>query len=137
MCITKQANGIHREYVYSVAVYQKISNEFERIDNFRALARKLSFLPTELDIFDIRQHYVRILFIFHRLICCVLSCLTPTNMNLAVYGNGLMCCNDVMNNVDCVIKHDVYPQKIHSCSENIRGISVFVLKISVVYQKNI
>ena len=33
-----------------------------RIDNFRALARKLSFLPTELDIFDIRQHYVSSLF---------------------------------------------------------------------------
>ena len=47
----------------------KISNEVERIDNFRALARKLSFLSTELDIFDIRQHYVRNLFIFQRLIC--------------------------------------------------------------------
>ena len=41
----------------------KISNEVVRIDNFRALARKLSFLPTELDIFDIRQHYVRSLFL--------------------------------------------------------------------------
>ena len=48
---------------------------------------------------------------------------------LAVYGN------DVMNHVDCVIKRDVYPQKMHSCSKNIHGISVFVLKISVVYQK--
>ena len=43
-------------------------------------------------------------------------------------------CNDVMN-VDCVIKRDVYPQNVHSFSKNIRGISVFVLKISVVYQK--
>ena len=49
----------------------------------------------------------------------------------------IKCCNDVMNNVDCVIKRDVYPQKIHSCYENIPGISIFVLKISVVYQKNI
>ena len=49
--------------------YTKISNKVERIDNFRALARKLSFLSTELDIFDIRRHYVRILFIFQRLIC--------------------------------------------------------------------
>ena len=33
---------IYREYVYSVAVYQKYrSNEVGRIDNFRALARKL------------------------------------------------------------------------------------------------
>ena len=60
---------INREYVYSAVVYQKISNEVEGIDNFRALARKLSFLSTSLDIFDIRQHYVRILFIFQCLIC--------------------------------------------------------------------
>ena len=40
-----------------------------------------------------------------------------------------------MNDVDCVIKRDVYPQNVHSCSTNIRGISVFVLKIPVVYQK--
>ena len=42
-------------------------------------------------------------------------------------------CNDVMNHVDCVIKRDLYPQKMRSCSKNIHGISVFVLKISVVY----
>ena len=42
-----------------------------------------------------------------------------------------------MNNVDCVIKRDVYPQKMDSCSENIREILVFVLKISVVYKKYI
>ena len=35
----------------------------------------------------------------------------------------LTCCNDVMNHVNCVIKRDVYPQKMHSCSKNIRGIS--------------
>ena len=45
---------------------------------------------------------------------------------------------DVMNHVDYVIKRDFYPQKMYSCSKNIRGISFFVLKISVVYQeKNI
>ena len=43
--------------------------EIGKTDNFRALARKLSFLPTELDLFDIRQHYVRILFIFQPEIC--------------------------------------------------------------------
>ena len=47
----------------------------------------------------------------------------------------LSCCNDVINHTDCVIKRDVYPQKMHSCSKNIRDISLFVLKISVVYQK--
>ena len=47
----------------------------------------------------------------------------------------ISCSDDVMNHVDYVIKRDVYPQKMHSCSKNIRGISVFVLKISVVYKK--
>ena len=32
------------------------------------------------------------------------------------------CSNDVMNHVDCVIKLDVYPQKMHSCSKNIHNI---------------
>ena len=36
---------------------------FGRNDNFLAKAQKLSILPTSLDIFDIRQHYVRILYI--------------------------------------------------------------------------
>ena len=33
----------------------------------------------------------------------------------------MCCCNDVINHADCVIKRDVYPQKMHSCSKNIRG----------------
>ena len=41
----------------------KISNSVERIDNFLAKARKLSILSTSLDIFDVRQHYIRILYI--------------------------------------------------------------------------
>ena len=50
----------------------------------------------------------------------------------------IRCNNDGMYDVDCVIKCDVNLQKIHSCSKNIRGISFFVLKLSVVYQeKNI
>ena len=35
----------------------------------------------------------------------------------------IRCCNDVINRVDCVIKRDVYPQKMHSCSKDIHGIS--------------
>ena len=46
----------------------KISNEVGRIDNYQALVRQLSFLPTELNIFYIQQ-YVHILFIFQHLIC--------------------------------------------------------------------
>ena len=45
------------------------TSKYGRIDNFRALARKLTILLTELDVFDIRQHYIRILFIFQCLIC--------------------------------------------------------------------
>ena len=26
----------------------------------------------------------------------------------------ISCCNDIMNHTDCVIKYDVYPQKMHS-----------------------
>ena len=54
---------IYREYVqlYIVLPISKILNEVGGIDDFRALARKVSFLPTELDIFDIRQHYVLVL----------------------------------------------------------------------------
>ena len=44
----------------------KISNSVERNDNFLAKARKLSILSTSLNIFDIRQHYIRILYIFWR-----------------------------------------------------------------------
>ena len=61
--------GMYREYVCSVAVHEQIFNEVRRIDNFRALARKLSFLPTELDIFYTWQQYIRILFIFQHLTC--------------------------------------------------------------------
>ena len=50
----------------------------------------------------------------------------------------ISCPNDVISHADCVIRRDVYPLKMHSCSKNIRGISFSVLKISVVYQeKNI
>ena len=48
-----------------------------------------------------------------------------------------MDCNDVMNNVKCVIKPDVYPQKVHLCSKNIRGISIFCSKNICGISKNI
>ena len=57
-------------------------------------------------------------------------------MNLAVYGNRLAV---VMTSwhVDFVIKRDVYPQKMHSCSKISPVYHFFVLEISVVYQENI
>ena len=49
----------------------------------------------------------------------------------------ISCSNDVMNHINCITKCDIYPQKMHSYSKNIHGISVFVLKISMVYQEKI
>ena len=49
----------------------------------------------------------------------------------------ISCCNDIINHVDCFMKRDVYQQKMCSCSNNIHYVSVFVLKISVVYKKKI
>ena len=48
----------------------KISNSVGRNDNFLAKARKLLILPTSLDIFDIRQHYIRILYVTQLLNVC-------------------------------------------------------------------
>ena len=60
----------YRKYLYSVVVglYQKYRTRLGEL-NFRALARKLSFLLPKLDIFDIRQHYIRIPFFFQRFVC--------------------------------------------------------------------
>ena len=46
----------------------KFIHSVGRNDNFLAKARKLSILPTSLDIFDIRQYYrpIRILYIHHQ-----------------------------------------------------------------------
>ena len=49
----------------------------------------------------------------------------------------IRCCNDVMDDVDCVIKRNVYLQNVHSCTKNIRGISVFVLKYPLYIIKNV
>ena len=53
---------INRIRIYCCRI-SKISNSVGRHDNFLAKARKLSILPTLSDIFDIRQYYIRILYI--------------------------------------------------------------------------
>ena len=40
----------------------RISNSFGRNDNFLAKTRKLSILQNSLGIFDIRQHFIRIIY---------------------------------------------------------------------------
>ena len=43
--------------------------------------------------------------------------------------------NDVMDHDDCVIKRDLYPQKMHPCSKISVVYNFLFLKIFVVYQK--
>ena len=50
-----------------------------------------------------RQHYVRILFIFQRQICRVLLFLKTDENEFSSIWKWIICCNDVMNHVDCVI----------------------------------
>ena len=44
-------------------------------------------------------------------------------MNLAEYEHGLAVLMTSRYHVDCVMKRDAFPQKMHSCTKNIRGIS--------------
>ena len=67
MCIATALDDLDIENAY--IVLREISNEVGRIDHFRALARKLPFSPTELDIFYIWQHYISIILIFQCFIC--------------------------------------------------------------------
>ena len=46
-------------------------------------------------------------------------------------------CNDIIHHAVFVIKCDLYPQKMLSCSKNICGIAFSVLKLSMVYQEKI
>ena len=117
-------NILYIDNTYIVLPYIKISNEVGRIDNFRALARKLSFLPSELEIFDIRQHYVCILFIFQHLTCWNLLFVTPTNMNLAVSGIGLAV---EMTSWIMLTASSNVTFTLRKC--------IHVLKISMLYQK--
>ena len=65
----------------------KISNSVGRNDNFLAKARKLSILPTSLGIFDIRQHFIRNLYIHHN--AHVYSVAPCCNMLLLIYEDTI------------------------------------------------
>ena len=60
--------GVNREYVHSVAVYQKYLTRLGELILFQPWRENYHF-HQQLDIFDIRQDCVCILFIFHHLIC--------------------------------------------------------------------
>ena len=128
---------VYKEYVHSVAVYQKYLTRLGELINFRALARKLSFLPIELAIFDIRQHYTCEFSIYLSTSDLLRFIISYTDKHeFSRIWKWISCSNDVIYHVECVIKRDVYPQKMHSCSKNIRGISFF-LNIRGISRKNI
>ena len=70
-----------------------------------------------LDILYIRQHYIRILFIFQRLNLLSFIICNTDKYEFSSIWKLMSCCNHVY----CVIKRDVYPQKMHSCSKDIQG----------------
>ena len=125
---------LYREYVYSAVVYQKYLTRLRELIIFEPWREKIISLN-------------RVRYLLYTTALCTYSIHLSTSdlLSFVISYTGkhefssiwkwIMCCNDVMNDVDSVIKRDVYPQNVHSCSKNIREISVFVLKISVVYQK--
>ena len=107
--------SVNREYVQNVTVdlYQKISNEVGRIDNFQ-----LSFLQTELDIFIYgNTMYTYSIYLSTSDLLSFIISNTGKHEFCSIW-KWRSCCNDVMNHANCVIKRDVCP---HSCTKNIRG----------------
>ena len=118
-----------REYVYSVAVCQKYLTRLEELIIFEPWREFYHFSqPTALCTYSI---YLST----SDLMGFVIS--NNDKHEFSSIWKWIRCCNDVMNDVYCLIKRDIYPQNVHSCSKNICGVSVFVLKITVVHQKKI
>ena len=70
---------------------------------------------------SMHQNYVRILFISKfDLLSFIIS--NSDEHEFSSIWKWISCGNDIMNHADCVIKRDFFPQKMHSCSKNIRGI---------------
>ena len=127
-----QSKEINREYVYSVAAYQKYLTR---------LGESIIFEPWRGN-----YHFSQSSWIFATTLCTYSIYLLTFDLLSFIISNTdkhefssiwkwISCCNDVMNHDDCVIKRDVYRQKVHSCSKNFRWISFSVLKISVIYKR--
>ena len=124
----------YREYVYNAVVYQKYLTRLRELIIFEPWRENYHF-------------YNRVTYFRYTTALCTYSIYLSTSDLLSLVTSNtdkhefnsiwklITYCNDVMNDVDCVIKRDVYPQNVHSFSKSIHGISGFVLKISVVYQK--
>ena len=116
-----------REYVYIVAVYQKYLTKLVGLIIFEPWRENYRFsLPKCVYCIYLSTSDLLSFIMFN-----------TNNHECRSIWRWIMCCNDVMNNVDCVIKRDTYPQKMHSCSKNIDGISVFVLKYPLYIKKYI
>ena len=76
----------------------KISNSVERNDNFLAKARKWSILSTSLDIFDIQQHYIRILYISTPYRSIVYRCQPSAFRNISTLNSSENCKSKKGNN---------------------------------------
>ena len=100
------SKGIHREYVYSVAVYQKY---LTRLGEF------IIFEPWRENYHFSQLSYTS------DLLSLIIS--ETNKQDFRSIWNWSRCCNDIMNNVNCVMKRDIYLQKMHSYSKNIHGIS--------------
>ena len=120
-------------YIHSFAVYQKYLKRLGELMNFEPWQ--------EIIISSNRVRY----FWYTATLCTYsiylsasdLLSLIISNTDKHEFSKWIGCYNDVMNHFDCVIERDLYPQKMHYYSTNIRGKSFFILKIFVVYQEKI
>ena len=111
----------YREYIHSVAVYQKYLTRLGELIIFELENYHFSQPSWKFLIYG-DTIYVSVYLSTSDLLSFIMS--NTVKHEFSSIWNWISCCNDVINHVDCVIKRDVYPQKMHLCSKNIRGISV-------------
>ena len=116
------SNVLYREYVNSVAAYQKYLTMLGELI-ILSLGEKIIISPIQVRLFW-----------YTTTLCTYSIYLTTSDLLSFIVSNTnkhdfssiwkwISCCNDVMNNAECVIKRDVYPPKF-----------IHVLTISVGYQ---
>ena len=126
----------HREYECSVVVYQKYLTRLGELIFFEPWRENYHFSkPSQILFFLCTATLCRYSFYLSTFDLLSFIIFNTDKHEISSIWKWISCSNDVMNRVDCVIKSDIYPQKMHSCSKNIRGISFFVKKISVVYKR--
>ena len=121
-----------KPFVNSVAVYQKYLTRLRELIIFEPWRENYHFSqPSKIFLI-----YDNTVFVFYLSFNFYLLSFIISNSDKHEFistWKRISCFKDVMIHIDCVIKRDVYPQKMHSCSKNIRGISFLFYK----YQWNI